>query len=712
MQQSFRDKSIYTYKEKKTLKERLKEEHLGKRFLIAFLMILSLATFLHFREIRIEMLEPGSIAKNYVVAQVDFEFLDSDSTLVLRQEALKDIGPIFQIDDKEIKERRGNFENYLIYHQNWREEVESSTFDEMSKIADELEDLFYKARFTDQRTLKKMQELDLKVEDFYVLYSTRALFAILPEDFWTSGEKALKDQKSFPDKSIDFTLKYFRKFQWSLENDLNSQKRLKEVVEESVPEKVKKIRSGSRIIDQGDKVTPKQIAMLQAMKAALAENRKLWQPLTIMGSLLFSFFIVVLGTYYFKYNHKEILKSVNKLSLYVFIVILTLLFSKLSELALLKNTTTVLEFVRYPLFVPFSAILLTILLGSEVALFTACFLSVLLGISLAVDLNRFLIVNLILGVVSIIFTRGLRKRKEVFVVCAKVWMCGVPIIFSYNFIRNNFWNFALIGDIVSTFCFLALTSLLVVALLPLLESFFHVMTDITLMEYMDPSNELLRRLSVEAPGTYQHSLVVGTISEAAAQAIGANGLFCRVSTQYHDIGKLFNPHYFTENQLGGFNIHQLLTPSESSQVIIAHVSEGEVLARKHKLPQSFIDIIKEHHGTTLVYYFYCKEVELHKGDVKAVDEKLFRYPGPKPRSKESAIIMIADSVEAASRSLEEVNEETLSEMVDRLVADKNEEGQFDDCQLTFEELGLVKKAIIRTLSVTRHLRVKYPDKRR
>jgi putative nucleotidyltransferase with HDIG domain len=378
----------------------------------------------------------------------------------------------------------------------------------------------------------------------------------------------------------------------------------------------------------------------------------------------------------------------------------------------LKNTTTVLEFVRYPLFVPFSAILLTILLGSEVALFTACFLSVLLGISLAVDLNRFLIVNLILGVVSIIFTRGLRKRKEVFVVCAKVWMCGVPIIFSYNFIRNNFWNFALIGDIVSTFCFLALTSLLVVALLPLLESFFHVMTDITLMEYMDPSNELLRRLSVEAPGTYQHSLVVGTISEAAAQAIGANGLFCRVSTQYHDIGKLFNPHYFTENQLGGFNIHQLLTPSESSQVIIAHVSEGEVLARKHKLPQSFIDIIKEHHGTTLVYYFYCKEVELHKGDVKAVDEKLFRYPGPKPRSKESAIIMIADSVEAASRSLEEVNEETLSEMVDRLVADKNEEGQFDDCQLTFEELGLVKKAIVRTLSVTRHLRVKYPDKRR
>jgi len=691
--------------------EWFKEGKLGKRLLIGLLMMICLALFLHFREVRIEMLEPGTIAKNYVVAQVDFEFFDQDSTLVLRQEALKDIGSIYQIDEKELKERRLNFENFLIHHHQWRDQAQESTFEEMNRIADAVEDVLVVARFTDLRTLKKMGELHLDVSDYFVVPAHKGASAILPAEFWQQVSKEVLEE-DVPAHSVQFVVNYFQKFQWTLDNDLVSQKTLKEIVEESVPEKVRKIRSGSRIIGQGERVTAKHISMLQAMKSALGEGRKLWQPLTIMGSLLFSLLIVLLGTYYFKFNHKDILKSLNKLSLYVTIVIVTLIFSKIGEFLLLKNSSSVTEWIRYPLFVPFAAILLTVLLGSEVALFTTCFLSVLLGISLAVDSSRFLVINLILGVVAIIFSRALRKRKEVFIVCLKVWLSGIPILFSYSFIKNNFWSITLIGDFVSTLCFMLLTAILVIGFLPLLESLFHVMTDITLMEYMDPNNELLRRLSVEAPGTYQHSLVVGTLSEAAAQAIGANGLFCRVSTQYHDIGKLFNPHYFTENQMGGFNIHQLLTPAESSQVIIAHVPEGETLAKKHGLPQSFVDIIKEHHGTTLVYYFYCKQVEQEGGNVDAVDEKIFRYPGPKPRSKESAIIMIADSVEAASRSLEEVSEGSLTELVNQLIDDKNEEGQFDECQLTFEELGLVKKAIVRTLSVTRHLRVKYPGRKR
>ena len=299
---------------------------------------------------------------------------------------------------------------------------------------------------------------------------------------------------------------------------------------------------------------------------------------------------------------------------------------------------------------------------------------------------------------------------EVFGVCARVWLSTIPIFIIFLFSQNTYWNNVFISDLTSSFAFMIITSVLVVGLLPVLESLFHVMTDITLMEYMDPNNDLLRRLSIESPGTYQHCLVVGSLAEAAAQAIGANGLFCRVATLYHDIGKLFNPHYFTENQLGGFNIHQLLTPIESAQVIIAHVVEGEQLARQHGLPQTFIDVIREHHGTTLVYYFYAKQVEHAGGDVDAVDEAQFRYPGPTPRTKESAIIMIADTVEAASRSLDEVNEEILTELVDRLIAEKEEEGQFDNCLLTFEELGIVKRTIVKTIGVTRHMRVKYPKK--
>jgi cyclic-di-AMP phosphodiesterase PgpH len=265
-----------------------------------------------------------------------------------------------------------------------------------------------------------------------------------------------------------------------------------------------------------------------------------------------------------------------------------------------------------------------------------------------------------------------------------------------------------LADIGSTCFFMLLTAVLVVGILPLLEASFSIMTDVTLMEYMDPNHDLLRRLTIEAPGTYQHSVVVGNLAEAAALAIQANGLFCRVATLYHDIGKMATSQYFTENQLGDVNIHQLLTPQESAQVIMAHVPEGVALAREAGLPEPIIDIIKEHHGTTLVYYFYRKQLDRMNGDESKVDEREFRYAGPKPRSKESGIIMIADSFEAASRSLEKVTEEALTELIDRIVREKIEDGQFDQCLLTFEELSIVKRMLVKTLLAAGHSRIKYP----
>lgn len=201
---------------------------------------------------------------------------------------------------------------------------------------------------------------------------------------------------------------------------------------------------------------------------------------------------------------------------------------------------------------------------------------------------------------------------------------------------------------------------------------------------------------------------MGNLAEAAALAIGANGLFCRVATLYHDVGKMATSQYFTENQLGEVNIHQLLTPQESAQVIMAHVAEGVALAREAGLPEPIIDIIKEHHGTTLVYYFYRKQIEKMGGDKSKVDEREFRYAGPKPRTKESTIIMIADSFEAASRSLEKINEDTLTQLIERIVREKVDDGQLDQCLLTFEELSIVKKVLIKTLLAAGHSRIKYP----
>ncbi|MCP5506097.1 MAG: HDIG domain-containing protein [Chlamydiales bacterium] len=688
----------------------LKEGNLGKRLLIGFAILISFAIFIHFKEVRVEMLELDSHAKNYIVAQVDFSFPDDEGTVILRQESARDIGTIYRIDSKLIDKRLYQFEQFLIHDQRWRTLLPNTTFEELYQGADALKDLLQNLRFSDTRTLQRLQTLDLLTSDYYPLPSTfDGTTATFPEGFWDIIQKRLF-KKTSEKENITYILSYFQQDQWTLNKDTSAQRNLRREVEATVPERLSQIKAGSRIVDQGEKVTQRHIAMLQAMKKALAENQKIWDPLPLLSSLIFATIITFLGAYYFRISHKQLINNIYKLMLYATIIILTLVIAKVTEFFLLRNTGGLLEVVRYPLFVPFAAILLCVLLDVEIALFSTCFLAVVLGLSLAVDHTRFIAINLISGVVAIIASRNLRKRKEVFVVCGKVWLICIPIFFVYNFSQNVFWNIFTVSDLMSTFAFLTLTSILVVGLLPILESIFRVMTDITLMEYMDPNSDLLRRLSVEAPGTYQHSLVVGSISEAAAQAIGANGLFCRVATLYHDIGKLFNPHYFTENQMGGFNIHQLLTPQESAQVIIAHVTEGVVLAKKHGLPRHFIDIIQEHHGTTLVYYFYCKQVEQLGGDVDAVDEKVFRYPGPKPRTKESAIIMMADTIEAASRSLEEVNEETITDLVNRLIGQKQEDGQFDDCQLTFEEFQTVKQTIIKNLAVARHLRIKYPER--
>ncbi|MBI3900619.1 MAG: HDIG domain-containing protein, partial [Chlamydiia bacterium] len=431
---------------------------------------------------------------------------------------------------------------------------------------------------------------------------------------------------------------------------------LRKLAQEAVSEQYATVRAGERLIDQGEKVRLRHIAMLQAMKEKISQKRNLLNLMTVAGSLLMTLLFTGMAAIFLKENHRETFYSNRKLSLLATICALSLVLAKVVELLLLKNTSHLIDSVQFPLLAPFAAILMASLMNTRLAAFVTIFLSVILAMTLAVDPIPFLVVNIITAMVAIMTGRTLHRRKDVFIVCGKAWIVSILVVLAFDLYEDRALTLALLSDLVSTFLFMILTAILVVGLIPLFESTFRIMTDITLIEFMDPSNELLRRLTIEAPGTYQHSMVVGHLAESAAGAIGANGLFCRVATQYHDIGKLVNPQYFTENQLGGIDMHQLLTPLESAQVIIAHVSEGVALARKMGLPEQFIDIIKEHHGTTQVYYFYHKQIELMGGEHSHIDDKDFRYSGPKPRSKESTIIMIADTLEAASRCLDYFNE--------------------------------------------------------
>jgi cyclic-di-AMP phosphodiesterase PgpH len=686
------------------------------RLIIGGVFALFLFFFLHFRETYVENLELGSQAKQYVVAQIDFAFPDEEATIILKQEAAHEIGGVWRIKEEQITQRATEFQKYITQNergsQKWEQLSKDNNFEDVALALSLLTDGLSQTRFTDIRTIQKIDSLieeDLPIHsNFFYPFLPGKETVRLPLQFWSSFGKNVFANSEIPPVISIFMLNYFEPFVWSFELDQGTEYTLRKLVQNKISEKFTRIRAGERLIDRGEKVSARHISMLKAMKEKLDQKRNLLDPFTICGSLLMTLLFLGIGAVFIRENHKDIFYSNRKIALLAAILSLAFLVAKATELFLLKNRPNLIDSVQFPLFVPFAAILVASLLNVRIAAFVTIFLSVIYALALAVDSIPFLVINILTAMVAIMTGRAIRRRKEVFIVCGKAWLASVVVILAFDLYENTVFSFSFLSELTSTFLFMALTAVLVVGLLPMLESTFQIMTDITLMEFMDPSNELLRRLTIEAPGTYQHSMIVGHLSESAAASIGANGLFCRVATQYHDVGKLVNPQYFTENQLGGVDMHQLLTPLESTQVIIAHVSEGVALARKVGLPEQFIDIIKEHHGTTLVYYFFHKQIELMDGDKGKVDEKDFRYSGPKPRSKESTIIMIADTLEAASRCLDVFTEETVANLVDELIAHKMEDGQFNESLLTFEELGIIKQTLVKTLLAASHPRVKYP----
>jgi putative nucleotidyltransferase with HDIG domain len=678
--------------------------------IVAFLFFI-LFIALHFREEHVDILELNSIAPRYIVAQVDFDFPDNEVSIIMKQEAVRDIGKVYKLAEKEIREKkRAEFENKLLNEQNWRRLTEGSSIEQMYEGLDLVVQELTQVRFTDPRTLQKMRELSIPSENYLIFTPASGDDKnTLPDHIWSEIQQRAFANHSFKTSVANYIVDHFESVPWKFDEDIPAQRNLRNRIQATVPEKYTSVNAGDRIIDQGEKVTTRHIAMLQAMKKVLSDQRHLWHPTTLLGTAVLVALFILIGGGYLYTNYPSTLQSNRKLFLLVTILILTLGLSKGIEYFLLTSKSNLKEIVRYPIFVPFAAILTCNLMNPSVAMFVSGFLTVLLTITLSFDQSGFLLVNLVAAMVAILTTHSVRRRKEIFTVCAKAWLACVLVILALHLYENSVGTWAMFTDLVNAAIFMLLTAVLVVGLLPLLETSFHIMTDATLMEYMDPNQDLLRRLSLEAPGTYQHSIVVGSLAESAALAIGANGLFCRVASLFHDVGKIASPQYFTENQTRDVNIHQQLTPTESARIIMAHVNEGVALAKKAKLPKQLIDIIREHHGTTLVYYFYCQQLEAVGGDACLVNQSDFRYPGPKPHSKESAIIMIADSIEAAHHSLDEVNQATITELIDQLVDQKADSGQFDDCLLTFEELSIVKKTLANTLIATTHSRVKYPS---
>ncbi len=670
------------------------------RFLLFPLFVISLACLLHFREVRVDHLELNETAGKYVLAQVGFEFPDSEATRLLKEESLRDIGRIYCLDDNEVLSAEKRIQKQLIKKPEWREELPGVTFEELLNAGDVVRDALMEINIVDARTFSKTKQFpEISDDNHFLVYVPEALTGKIPSEIF-------KQIHLFNTPALEYMSRLYNEQSWTLVEDLTSQNAIRQVIKDSIPLKMTQVEAGSRIINAGEKVTFRHLDMMKALKKTLFNQQIRMTPMALLGSLGFAAILMFIGIAYFRTVHPQLIRSSSKMALIGAVIVFSLSIAKLTELLIINSSLA--DFCRYPIFVLFASLTLSILLDKGVAMIVSGFIAMVLAISLAMEYNHFLIINLSTGVISLFLVKTVRKRKEIFGICGKIWLMTIPLLSAASLVENASW-FHLCADLATTFISIFVTGILVVAILPLIEAGFGIVTDMTLMETGDPSHPLLRRLSLEAPGTYQHSLGVATLAEEAAIAIGANGIFCRVAALYHDVGKLAQPHYFTENQFSGFNMHQLLTPLESAQLIIGHVTEGVKLATQHELPEPVIDVIREHHGTGLVYYFYHSQMEQCRLRADIVDESQFRYPGPTPHSRESAIIMIADSVEAAFRSLDETTEKAVIELVDTIVVDKIRQHQLDSSHLTFQDIEAVKKALIRILVATSHGRVKYPE---
>ncbi|TCT27015.1 hypothetical protein EDD68_101381 [Melghiribacillus thermohalophilus] len=283
----------------------------------------------------------------------------------------------------------------------------------------------------------------------------------------------------------------------------------------------------------------------------------------------------------------------------------------------------------------------------------------------------------------------------------------VNLLVMYSFIFLSMDSFMLMEIITMTiygFASAFLSTVLTLGIIPFFEGSLGILSEGRLWSLSNPNHPLLRKILTEAPGTYHHSVMVANLSEAACEAVGANGLLARVASYYHDVGKTKSPQYFIENQMGQKNPHDYLTPEESAEIIIRHPYDGVKMLKRHKLPQEIIDIAEQHHGTTLLKYFYYKA----KDQDDSVKEEDFRYPGPKPKTREAAIVSLCDSVEAAVRSMKKPTMEKIEDVVQTIIFDRLKDGQLDECPLTFKDLTKIKKAVCEILQGTFHSRIEYP----
>lgn len=458
------------------------------------------------------------------------------------------------------------------------------------------------------------------------------------------------------------------------------------------------VLEGQRIIDRGDIISSYTYRVLESFEKETQKREASEDELTltIIGQVLFVLILVVLYTIYLSLFRKEFFEKPRSIAmLYVMIVIFPVVVSLMMQRSFLN--VYIIPYVMAPIFI-------RVFMDSLTALMTHTVMVLLCAVAVKYQ-YEFIIIQMVAGLVAIYSLRELEKRSQIFLTAVLVTFTCSITYFSMQLIQSD----TLSNLDRSMYVYFAINGFFLLFAYPLMliiEKTFGFISTVTLFELSNTNNDLLRRLSEVASGTFQHSINVGNLAAEIANKIGAQAQLVRTGALYHDIGKMNHPAFFTENQ-AGVNPHDRLSDIESARIIIAHVKDGLALADKYNLPSIIKDFISTHHGAGMAKYFYINYQNEHPGE--EVDASLFTYPGPNPFTLEQAILMMTDTVEAASRSLPEYTEESIAGMVNRLIDAQIANGNFKECPITFRDIEISKQILIERLKSMYHTRIQYPE---
>jgi len=640
----------------------------------------------------------GDVPDRSIKAPFSFMVLDQEATQQARADAENKVAPVFVMDDSVLEKALQELETALEEDESFKELSSTEKKKVKAALEEVIKDIFSRGivRKEDARYLPRDGELRIKEGDTERLvkrgdvYTPETVLLIVRARI---SQKLGAISRETRDAAIDLAYRLLNKTNLAFDKEATMAER--KAARENVTPIYYAVQKGEYIVQEGVKLKEEDIWKLEALRAEFSGKRLLLR-IAGVGILLAAAF-AVMGVYLHRFERKAWgdIKALSMMGTGIIIV------AVISKLLSSQGYT--------PLYAPvaFLPILIAVLISSRVALMTALLTALVVGMVGAYKMDG--VIAVVLGCVAGVFaSEHVRNRAHLIRAGLLVGSAYFVVMAGFAVLGDGYRMDALGNALKVSIVNGGLCALIVPGLLPVFEHAFKLTSNIKLLELSDLNHPLLKELATKAPGTFQSSLIVGHLAEVAADAVGANSLLARVAAYYHDIGKIFKPEYFSENQQKPRDRarHEKLTPKMSSLVLISHVKDGVELAYQYRLPEEIINIIREHHGTTLTSFFYEKAKE----EDDSLREEDFRYPGPKPQSREAAIVMLADSVEAAARSLPEPTPARLAEVVKKIINNKFLDGQLDECELTLRDLSIIEKCFLRVLTSVFHTRIEYPEK--